>query len=220
MKRAKEAPLATKFDIGGKATLALYSRTGEPLVFAVTTGIIAKYRDRPDAEYFLRDARGDVVQAGRLPQDGEEHPLSLQVPQAGLYRLEFNDRGVGWKFRGESSLPCSLELARNPQYDHMGNISRLFFFVPKGTRTIHYFTRYGESQKVFDPDEKPVHEVTRNGVNVSVKVPEGADGRVWHLGNVHLPTVWFHNLPNQVSASPESLLVPKESLHEPSAPSK
>lgn len=220
MKRAKEAPLATKFDIGGKATLALYSRTGEPLVFAVTTGIIAKYRDRPDAEFFLRDARGDVVQTGRLPQDGTEHPLSLQVPQAGLYRLEFNDRGVGWKFRGESSLPCSLELAKNPQYDHMGNISRLFFFVPKGTRTIHYFTRYGDSQKVFDPDEKPVHEVTRNGVNVSVEVPQGADGKIWHLGNVHLPTVWFHNLPNQVSCSPESLLIPKESLHEPPAPSK
>lgn len=30
-------------------------------------------------------------------------------------------------------------------------------------------------------------EVTQNGINVSVEVPKGADGRFWHLGNMHVP---------------------------------
>lgn len=210
-KRGQGACYPTKFDFGGSGVrLALYSQNGEALEMTIITGVIAKYRNRADAEYTLTDPAGTVIRTGRLPQDGIEHPLKLEVPKAGLYWFEFTDRRAGWKVWSNPGFSCSLSLERDPNYSHMGNISRLYFYVPKGTRKIHYFTQFGGGQKVCGPDEKTLHEVAGNGVNVSVTVPDGADGKVWSLSNVHIPNIWFFNVPNYVASSPEALLVPRE----------
>jgi len=207
--KRKKGPLPTRFQYQYGARYALYSREGEPLAFTIITGVIASRRNRADAQYTLTDSEGQVVCTGSLAQDGNEHPLKLEVPEAGPYWFEFRDKGAGWKIQAAPNLPCSLALEPNPTYIHMGDVNRLFFYVPKGTTKIHYFTRFGWG-KVSDPDEKVVYEVTRNGVNVTVPVPDGADGKVWCLNNVHLPNIWFFNIPNYVASSPEALLVPEE----------
>lgn len=201
--------LPTKFQYQYAARHAMYSREGEPLALTIITGVIANRRNRNDAEYTLTDSKGQIISEESLPQDGKEHSLKLEVPGAGLYWLDFQDNGAGWKISANPDLSFSLPLVRNKQSTHMGDINRLFFYVPKGTTKICYFTRYGRG-RVSGPDEKVLHEFTRAGANVTIPVPPGADGKVWSLNNGHLEKDFFYNIPNYVASSPESLLVPKE----------
>mgnify|MGYP000435193597 CR=1 FL=1 len=55
-----------------------------------------------DALERLRGA-GAEVGAGRLPQDGNAHELSVPVPVAGLYWLDFDDQAAGWSIAAEAA---------------------------------------------------------------------------------------------------------------------
>jgi len=188
---------------------ALYSRDGKPLELTVIAGVIAWYRDRPDAIYTITDARDKEVTSGRLPQDGEDHSLRVEVPAAGLYWLDFNDQAAGWGIKVAAARPVAVALSRAKHPLHMGHMQRMYFYVPKGTKEIQYYWK-GGPHVVHGPDGKPIAEVTTKGEFVTIEVPAGSDGRVWSFSKLALGHLWFFNIPNYLAASPDALLVPRE----------
>lgn len=191
------------------AYYALYSLKGEPLEMDITTGVIAWYRDRADTRYRLRDAAKKVVTEGRLKLDGEPHKLEIKVPEAGLYFFEVDDSAAGWRMRIEAGRPVTLLNRRGSRYLHLGQMQQMYFYIPKGTRELYYFWS-GGPHKVLGPDGKPIREVKVSDEVVTVAVPAGADGRCWSLSPRGHGQLWFFNAPNNVAASPEALLLPRE----------
>ena len=55
-----------------------------------------------------------------------------------------------------------------------------FFYVPKGTKVLHYFWR-GGPHKVLGPDRKMLRDIQVSDDIVSVAVPPQFAGRVWSL---------------------------------------
>jgi hypothetical protein len=210
-----EAPAVSSQRYQGKARYAFCSRQGEPLECVITTGVIAWYRDRPDTRYTLSDAKGNELVKGRLPQDGNEHPLTLKVPGAGIYRLEVDDQAAGWGIRTAAGQPASLAMERGSSPSHMGHMQPMFFYVPAGTRRIDYYWK-GGPHEVYGPDGALLHKTDTSGRFVTVDVPAGADGKAWSLRKLALGHLWFFNVPNYLAASPDALLVPADAMHETS----
>ncbi len=190
---------------------AMYSAQGEPLELTVVTGVIAWYRDRPDATYVVTDASGKELVRGRLPQDGKEHPLRIEIGAAGLYWFEFNDQAAGWSIRIAAGRPASVALSRSSPPAHLGHMQRMYFFVPRGTKKIEYYWK-GGPHTVCGPDGKAQAEVTASGRFVSIGVPTGGDGQAWSMTKLALGHLWFFNVPNYLAASPHALLVPREAV--------
>lgn len=188
---------------------ALYSRNGEPIELTIITGVIAWYRDRPNATYTLTDANGKEIANDRLPQDGEEHVLRFDVPTAGLYWFEFNDQAAGWGLKVAAGRPVAVALSRARHPAHMGHMQRMYFYVPKGTGQLQYYWK-GGPHVVHGPDNKPIAKIASSGEFVTINVPAGTDGQVWSFSKLALGHLWFFNAPNYLAASPDALLVPRE----------
>ena len=201
-------PAASSQKYQKPARYALFSRRGEPLEVRITTGLIAWYRDRPDARYVVTDRAGKQVARGRLPQDGNTHDVKVEVPAGGLYRLEFDDQAAGWGIDAAAGRAVALVLDRHTQPSHLGQMQRMYFYVPKGTRRIRYFWQ-GRPHEVRAPDGSVAARVTESGRFVAVDVPEGADGKPWSLTRLAPGRLWFFNVPNVLAASPDALLVPR-----------
>ena len=177
------------------ADYALASCTGEPLEVELTPGIIAWYRDRPDAHYTLRDGANRVVTEGSLKLDGEPHRVTMKVPRAGTCFFTCNDSSAGWRIKVEAGRPVTLLSNRGQRYLHVGYLQEMFFYVPQGTRQVQYFWSGGPHQ-VLGPDRKVLQEVKVSDEVVTIAVPEGKDGQCWSFsphGHGHL---WFFNVPN------------------------
>ncbi|MBI3878937.1 MAG: DUF4838 domain-containing protein [Verrucomicrobia bacterium] len=188
---------------------ALHSRAGEPIEAEFTTGVIAWYRDRAAARWWLRDGASNVVASGTLPQDGEAHKLVMKVPRAGTYFFEGNDSAAGWKFKVEPDRAVTLLNERGHRVISLGQMQEMFFYVPKGTRELQYFWN-GGPHKLLGPDKKLIAEVNQDDEVVTIPVPIGKDGQVWSLSPRAHSQLWFFNAPNCLAASPAALLLPKE----------
>jgi hypothetical protein len=106
----------------------------------------------------------------------------------------------------EKASPATKQIANElAGYLHSGQIQETFFSVPKGTKQVQYFWA-GGAHKVLGPDRKVVAEV------VMTPVPAGADGKVWSFSPHAHGQLWFFNVPNVLAASPDALLMPKESV--------
>jgi hypothetical protein len=204
-----EKPAATSQRFQGRARYALYSRDGDPLKLTIRTGVIAWYRDRPAAAYSISDAAGKEIAKGRLPQDGEEHPLEVKVTEAGLYWLDYDDQAAGWGITVPADRFVALAMERGSRPAHMGHMQRMYFYVPKGTKEIQYYWD-GGPHEVNGPDGKRLAEITARGEFVRIAVPTGSDGQVWSFTKLCLGRLWFFNVPNYLAASPEALLVPRD----------
>jgi hypothetical protein len=209
-------PVAMSQRFQGRARYVLLSAQGEPLHIDITTGTIAWYRDRPEAAYSVCDAAGTEIAKARLPQDGEKHALSIPVPKAGVYWLEFNDQTAGWAITAAPGQPVCLELHRRSALSHDGHMQRMFFYVPEGTREIVYYWD-GNPHDVYGPEGQVLTSITSRGKFVHVAVPPGCDGKVWSFGRLRLGHLWFFNVPNYLAASPDGLLLPREVTAPPPA---
>jgi gluconolactonase len=204
-----KSPAISKQRFQRGARYALFSIGGEPLRFSITTGIIAWYRDRADAVWAITDAAGKQTARGRLPQDGKDHSFEVKVPRSGLYWLEFNDQGAAWGLTVEAGNPAVLALKRSRGPNHLGQMQRMYFYVPRGLKEIVYFWD-GRPHEVWGPDGKLAAKVTESGKFIRVPVPEGASGKAWSLNRLALGRLWFFNVPNYLAASPDALLIPRE----------
>lgn len=201
------APLKQKFQRPGR--YACLSGSGEPIAVTITTGEIAWYRDRPDAAWRLHDAAGRDVASGRLPQDGNPHPLQVPVPAAGVYWLAFDDQGAGWSITAEGDRSVCLVLDRRDYARHLGHMQRVYFYVPRGTRRVDYFWD-GRPHEIHGPEGQRLAEVVTRGKIAQIDVPEGADGKAWSFEKLSTGHLWLMNCPNLLAPSPDALLVPRE----------
>lgn len=193
----------------GGLRYALYSRDGEDLSVTITAGTIAWYRNHAAARYTLRNSAGEVVTEARMPLDGEGHKLDFKVPKAGLYWFDFEDSAAGWKIVVDAGRPVSVLLNADKGYAHAGHMQQVYFYVPKGTKRIDYYWK-GAPHLLIGPDGKQVAEVKTSGEFVRIEVPAGADGKLWSFKQLALGHLWFFNVPNELSASPGALLLPRE----------
>lgn len=203
----KPAETAQRFQSPGR--YALFSLKGEPLEFGITTGLIAWYRDRPAATLTVADADGDKIHQERLVLDGMEHAVKVTVPKPGLYWLDFNDSGAAWGIRARPGQPVVFAPSLKSRIHSLGQMQRMFFFVPKGTSHIDYFWE-GGPHEVLGSDGKVIAKIAERGKFIRVAVPAGMDGQAWSLSRIALGQLWFANVPNYLAASPDALLVPKE----------
>jgi len=188
---------------------ALYSRGGEPLKLTLTAGTIAHYRDLAQATWSVTDAQGKELAGGRLPLDGQPKPMEVKVPRPGLYYLKFDDSSAGWNIKVAAGLPATIVLERAQRVEHAGWMQNMYFYVPKGTKELHYYW-LGQPHRIHGPDGAVLKEVKTSGAFVKIPVPEGADGKPWHFSQMMLGKLWLLNAPNHLAASPQALLVPSE----------
>ena len=188
-----------------------YGKAGETVKFTITTGVIPHYRDRADGIWKVTDALGNLLGAGHLPQDGQDHPVEITPKSTGLLWIDFNDFGGGWGISAEEGTPLCFAIPRGQRILHLGQFRQpLFFFVPKGTKRLQFFFEGNLQPHLHQPDGTVARVVTENGKYVEVEVPEGLDGQAWHFTRFAPKNFWFVNAPNYLAASPETLLVPKE----------
>jgi hypothetical protein len=207
LRTRKPAALDVRLRHGGR--VALYSRAGEPLEVAITTGLIAAYRDRPDLRYTVTDAVGKVAAQGRFPQDGKDHPVHVAVARPGLYWLEVDDQSAAWGLKAAPGRPLAWALSGSAQTQAFARLPPLFFYVPRGTRAIHLFWQGGPLE-VAGPGGKVVARIDASGKIASLPVPAGGDGQVWSFPRLPPGRLWMLNVPNYLAPSPDALLVPQE----------
>lgn len=188
---------------------ALYSRAGEPLDIEIIPGTIAWYRDRADFTWSLASSDDKPIESGRLKLDGEKHNLSLKVPAPGLYWFTGDDHAAGWRITVHPDRPFVLIPPRERALMHLGQAQPLYFYVPRGTKTIQYFWE-GRPHTIIGPDNKPIAQITTSGEFISIPVPDGTDGKPWRIEKLVPGHLVFFNIPNALAASPQALLLPKE----------
>ncbi len=210
----KVRPLPLKHNFQRPMRYVAVSRQSEPLRFRIVTGVIAHYRDRADGRWSVTDAEGNEIASGRLPQDGEPHPLEVPVKTKGYYWIDYQDQGAGWSMESTGETPLSLVLQKGKRIIPLGQLRHpLFFFVPAGTKRVQFFWEGGNLKPhVHAADGTLLAEIQQNGKFVSVPVPPGMDGQAWFFTRFAPKQIWFTNVPNYLAASPASLVLPKEVL--------
>jgi hypothetical protein len=193
----------------GGPRYAFHSSTGEAIKLDISTGRLAQYRGRGDATWWLRGPGGatctNLVATGRMPLDNQPHSLSIPVPTNGTYILEFKSNGSGWTVTYPTNRPASVLWPRGTVLGFGSPV----FYVPKGTRALHYFWNGGKHD-LYGPDGKVVgHSSGGMGTIVTIPVPAGMDGGIWSLRTTPRE-IWFFNIPNSVAATPDALMIPRD----------
>ncbi|HLX62286.1 MAG TPA: hypothetical protein VKX17_13490 [Planctomycetota bacterium] len=119
--------------------------------------------------------------------------MSLTVKDAGFYKLTLDDGNDRTLLNWSSALPMTLKSAAGDSMnDTYADMWLLYFYVPKGTKTIGLFG--GNSGEVRNSAERTVFWRNGRAPNYySFAVPGGEDGKLWSLkhgrGAVRLLTV-------------------------------
>lgn len=173
--------------------------------------------------YTLTDAKtGEVIQEGDInrPKD-QPGRIRLRIPRDGLYAL---DPGTDYWKAGRLEFPhrpLSVEASRNkafmlwlPRLDEP-----LCFFVPRGTRAfvlrLHAAGTSSSDIRIYGPDGQLLSDEKNlpSGWDISVTVPEGADGKIWAFSLKSLrSTIQLLGVPPYVARRPDELIVPREAL--------
>jgi hypothetical protein len=134
----------------------------------------------------------------------------IEVPEAGLYFLNYNDPGAYWTFGAEPSQIATIVVL--PEVTGAHNFQTIMkpmcFYVPKGTKVLKYFATTGNN--IHAPDGTQLNERQTPNTWVSLPVPAGTDGKLWTIGGMAFGKIYFSNILSYVAPSAESLLVPRE----------
>ncbi len=187
---------------------------GKPLCFDVQQRPFSV--KRPDAKYILTGMNGKEITSGTLAVGN--HKLKLKVPVPGVYHFSCHSRGAGYRIAIPENLPGGLLFERQRRYRPGGYMEPLYFYVPKGTKSIWFYAYNDGTITISNPDDKIVYQDSSNGSYVSVPVPAGQDGKIWKLGdsirgkgaNMRLRRFSFLNLPNVLSFSSKYIFVPSD----------
>jgi len=176
-----------------------------PITLKVTGGLIAHYRDRGPAKLDLW--RGDTkVTSGRAEPDGVERTVVLRAKQAGLHKITVSDGNDATRVRWPDKTPMTIVSSRLEP----GNLTSrwsLYFYVPKGTKTVVVFASGsgslldGSGAEAFKFDAwKPSF--------CSIPVPKGQSGKLWKFHKCTGKRLLI-NVPPFLARSGAELLLPK-----------
>ena len=209
---------------GGSQEYAFYSLHGEPIRATLTS--FAMYGG-PKQSWELRAGNGDVLDEGK-PQGTEKGTVTeidVEVPGPGRYTLKYSDgSGSLYQLKVPETQPFALLLDKlNGSTSLYGSTPDLYFYVPKGTKEINYYfarTPWSNSgpHAVVAPDGTTVATfLDKSGDYLTVLVPEGMDGKAWHMAtppgaNQGFGLGYFHffNVPDIMAPSPAMMLLPKD----------
>ena len=196
----------TRQHFPNRAGFMLYS-DGTPLSITIQTDALPGFEGRPDARWILGGDKGEVAR-GRMLLDGQAHELEWDLP-AGAYGLDFDGVQGSWTLIAPKGQPVTLGTLKLWPRNQQGPLQDMYFYVPKGTRQIELAWR-GSAPNISDPDGAPAKPEAQNGDTFIFEVAAGQDGKVWKLPEFALKYLWFHNIPNQIAAAPDSLLLPRD----------
>jgi hypothetical protein len=181
----------------------------------ITGGLIAHYRDRGNVRVELWKIGGSSSTGERetltttdqsVPPDGKTRTVSLPAKERGLYRIDVSDGGdltsVDWLPGQRICFKSSLDapIKTNGRWS-------LYFYVPRGTRTIGLHA--GSGGRILGPGGKERLNLEGQTAGYhSIPVPAGDDGRLWKIqgasGAIRLLTV-----PPYLARSTDELLLPR-----------
>jgi hypothetical protein len=203
----------------GKQVFHTYVETTPAMLdLKITGGLIAHYRDRGNVKVDIykvggASAAGEketlAAQDRSVPPDGNEHSVSVALKEIGLYRIEINDGMDRSRVVWNCKLPMTVKsTADEPMNRFYSDPWTLYFYVPKGTKTIGFFG--GEAGEVCDSSGKSLFSLKGREANYySVDVPQGQDAKAWSIrgarGTIRLLTV-----PPSLARTPGELLLPAD----------
>ena len=179
----------------------------------VKFGIIPNSRK---VEFIVSDPHGNVMfqQEVRSTEatDGEQPtpvPLNVELPRANEYRVDISG---DFTLHVPPESPFVYEASvMNPAW--VSYSGPHYFYVPKGTQEVIVDANPRLSLQV--PGMKTrldIHPADRKPGSqyVVVKVPDGADGQVWHTTSMTRGQVSFMNVPPLLSFHRSMIFVPRE----------
>jgi hypothetical protein len=130
----------------------------------------------------------------------------LKADATGLYAIHVSDKGKGaqvnWPIGTKVVIPSSQE-----QRTLLRGFSDLYFYVPKGTKTIGGF---GSGRgDLFDGDGKERKLVYDGSGYFNVPVPAGQDGKLWKFSRSDGMRILM-TVPPYLAQSAAELLLPRE----------
>ncbi len=221
------APL--QLDAGAPGTMGIYSRSPRSyylwnaqldttFTFNVTSGIIYQTNGPTKVDlYPAAEAEGKSVAHAEVPPDRTAQTVELHSTFQGLHRVEIVGGGAAQTTWDDSPpMPVTIESSVESPGRFHGRWS-LYFYVPRGTKTIGGFSESGGTLRNASGDivrkfeEKPGY--------FNIPVPAGEDRRLWKfeqcLGDKVLMTV-----PPFLARSAAELLLPREVVEADAAPKK
>ncbi|MEO6908061.1 MAG: hypothetical protein ABI210_09250, partial [Abditibacteriaceae bacterium] len=209
----------------GSPTWDLYSVKGEPIRATIYSYNVY---GGEKLSYELRDEKGKILAEGKpIGSTGKGTPteLNVAVPAPGRYFLNYTDgSGSMYSLKIPAGQPFAFDMSTIASSTLYGNTPDLYFYVPKGVKTIEYYfmvTDWSDSgpHNVIAPDgsiQKTVTDADSKSY-ISVPVPAGMDGKAWHFSAVPgsprpfgLGRFFFFNCPSLLSVSPAQLLLPED----------
>lgn len=190
-------------------------------VGAGQTSLTFSMRSQRPTRIQVSDAGGSLLFDREFPATewpAEWRKITLPLGAPSVHQIRFATGSVDHVgLRIPTGTALNVESVRTSK----GNgTSRLFFYVPKGVRTLAAYEEVPlpESMHVrfFDSAGKPApHSLEEDGRLYLVRVPAGEDGRVWSLENVVAPNAPLQLLdaPTMFALDPAMLLVPEDALH-------
>lgn len=200
--------------IRGKNTLFTYlPKDGDGVIrFSVTGGHLNRKRGPVKIRVFpVWHPLGESVANIEVPADKAAHAVEIKSAFDGLHRIEIEDGHDLTALHWPADAPLVLPSGQESSMEIHGRYS-LYFYVPQGTT---FIAGYADSRtgEIIAPDGGVAFrfpEMAGAGY-FQVPVPAGHDRAVWMLrqssGKRLLMTV-----PPYLSLSPETLLVPKETV--------
>ncbi|MEA3208277.1 MAG: hypothetical protein QOE70_1334 [Chthoniobacter sp.] len=205
----------------GRGKQIFYTRVEQApaaIELQITGGLIAHYRDRGNVRVELWKLGGAsetgeretlVAEDRSVPPDGHEHTVAVPVQTPGVYKVALDDGKDRTLVKLASPLPWTIKSSESePMSAFYTEPWSLCFYVPRGTKLIGLFG--GEHGEVRDSAGRPVFSLNERNPNYySVPVPEGEDGKLWHIrdgrGSIRLLTV-----PPYLARTAAELLLPVE----------
>jgi len=180
----------------------------------VTGGLIKHYRDRGNVNIKLYASQGGnirlVDEDRSVPPDGQPRAIVLRSDHSGLHLLQWSDGQDMTHIEWPEGLPRSFRATIDEPLELQGRWS-LYFYVPRGTRTVGGFAT-AATGRILDDQATVVfsfEDEMDEADYFSVPVPAGRDGRLWQFrdctGSRCLLTV-----PPYLASSARDLLLPRE----------
>ena len=180
--------------------------------FQATSGIATG--NRPGEAVFDLFSEADTTLPAlaeqRLARDNRPYDLHFAVAKTGLHTVTFNDGDVGTRLIWPEAAAITFEASMKQPYVGHG-IWSLYFYVPKGTKTVGGYRVCSEG-RLAGPDgrAKMTFGVEGNQDYWSVPVGPGEDGKLWQFQNISGGEMRLLTVPTYLARTAGELLLPEE----------
>ncbi|QDU98290.1 DUF4838 domain-containing protein [Lignipirellula cremea] len=169
-----------------------------------------------DEVIFEKEFRGA---GGNPPQPGEIETVEITFPRPNDYELEIEGDCI-LQVPPETAFVYEASSLRPAWIDYSGPH---YFYVPKGTKEV--IVDGNPRLSLVIPGEKKRRDISptdrpEGKTYVSIPVPTGADGQVWHTSNMTRGAISFLNTPPLLSFHRHAIYVPRETAEADSLTTK